>query len=221
MFAAIVVLVARSGNEIVMPSSVAESRPGPSAAIAPAPLVVAPATTAEAATVAPAPRPTPLIDVEIHVTPETATVSIDGQDVRGNPFAGQYVTDSAVHHIRVAAPGYVTKSVPVPFSGNVTLDLSLERVPPTAPPPRTTSSHPGPRVVPAPRTPPAPPRTEPPRSAESPRAAEPAPAPAPARPPATEPASGETRPATTPTDIDPRGGNAPRRQIDPNNPYGD
>jgi hypothetical protein len=161
-----------------------------------------------------------LIDVEIHVTPETATVSIDGQEVSGNPFAGQYATDNVVHHVRVTAPGYVTKSVPVPFNGNVTLDLSLERVPPPASPSRTASpAHPPPRVVPPTRTLPAPSRAESPRSAESPRAPEPAPAAA--RPAVTEPAPVETRPATTPTEVDPRGGNAPRRQIDPNNPYGD
>ncbi|HEU4731667.1 MAG TPA: serine/threonine-protein kinase, partial [Kofleriaceae bacterium] len=183
------------------------ARPTAPAPVAPAP--PAPAAQPPAPAPAPAPRPeASLIDVEINVSPEAATVSIDGEDVSGNPFNGKYPSDSRVHHVRASAPGYVAKSVAVTFSGNVMLDLSLERQAtgaPAGPPGRT-----GPRS----RT------QDTARKAEPGRPPEPAhPAEAPAPRPPDPPAPAETKPSP-PSEIDPGGGAKPRRPIDPNNPYG-
>ncbi|HEX3761525.1 MAG TPA: serine/threonine-protein kinase [Kofleriaceae bacterium] len=203
----VIFLVARMTHDA---SPVSRAEPAP-----PTPVVPTPAPTPPAPVVPPPPvrvQPT-LIDVEIRVSPATATVSIDGNVVDGNPFSKQYPADTETHHIRAAAPGYVAKSVSLAFNANVTLDLSLERLPapppPPSPPPVATPSRPSPR----PRQP------EPTRKVEPARPPEPAahaPEPAPAE---TKPAAAETKPAAG-SDIDPTGGTKPRRTIDPNNPYG-
>jgi serine/threonine-protein kinase len=142
-----------------------------------------------------APPPRPLVNVEVRVSPPTATLTIDDIELVGNPFAGRYTTDTAVHHVRATASGYVTKTVTVTFDANVRLDLSLERVQrePSPPPP---PERPRPSVIV---------RSPPPAEVARPR--EPAPDPSNVRPSAS-------------SDIDPTGGNRPRRPIDPNNPYG-
>jgi serine/threonine-protein kinase len=151
----------------------------------------------------PAPIAKPsVIDVEIRVSPETATVSIDGEEVGGSSFVRQYVSDYATHQIRAAAPGYVTKSLAVVFSTNITLDLSLERVKPARPVARA-----------------APPVRTPPRS----HPVDPAHPPGPSgvrQPPADPVPTGTPNPAGQPADVDPAGGITPRRPIDPHNPYG-
>ena len=175
------------------------------------------------ATVAPARPPRPLVDVAIRVSPETAQISIDGRAVATNPFAGRYVSDDVVHHVQAIAPGYLAKSLKLPFNANVTLDLSLEREPSpsvTPPPPSRTAgpSRPSSRPTAPSRPPPAP------RNAEVAHPSEPAraPEPLPVRPALVEPvAPSETKPAVMPTEVDPAGGSKPRRPIDPNNPYGD
>jgi serine/threonine protein kinase len=143
-----------------------------------------------------------VIEIEIRVSPETARVSIDGIDLGGGSFVRQYAKDESIHRIRVVAPGYVTKSLTVPFTANVTLDLSLERTL------QTGGSRPVAKV------------TSPVRSPD-PHGADP-----------THPADGSTgrappvdpvpTPVTKPVqpDVDPAGGSKPRRPIDPNNPYG-
>jgi serine/threonine-protein kinase len=93
-----------------------------------------------------------VVDVAIRVNPETATISIDGKEVGGSSFTGQYPMDEIVHSVRVTAPGYVTRSVGVAFHANVTLGLDLERVTssPASPrrpvartPPRSRTTVPG------------------------------------------------------------------------------
>jgi eukaryotic-like serine/threonine-protein kinase len=155
---------------------------------------------------APAVKPS-IVDVGIRVSPETARVSIDGTDVGGGSFTRQYAIDDVIHSIRVVAPGYVTKSVTVPFTANITLDLSLERALQASP------SRPVAKVTPPVRTPPV-------RTAD-PRPVEPAhpPDPATGRPPVDPTTTVIPKPAQ-PTDVDPAGGSKPRRPIDPNNPYG-
>jgi serine/threonine-protein kinase len=177
------------------------SNPGAPAAPAPAPAAAAPAP------VAPAPPPKPAtIDVEIRVSPATATVSIDGNVVDGNPFSKQYPVDTASHHVRASAPGYVAKTVAVGFNANVTLDMSLERLPTPAPPPPPPQRNPQRnRPAPEPQH-----KAEPARPEPAQRPAEPTPAPA--APPVPE--------IKPPSEIDPAGGSKPRRPIDPNNPYG-
>jgi eukaryotic-like serine/threonine-protein kinase len=171
------------------------------------------ATSAAPADRAAPPASPTTVDVEIRVSPATAKLSIDGKDVEGNPYTSQHPADELVHNVRATAPGYLTKSVAVPFNANVTLDLSLERVAPPAPTPA--------RVAPRPpvRTPST--RTAPPTRVTQPARPEvrtPESGAEPAEPSSrTEP--GAQKPSI-PTHIDPAGGNKPRRPIDPNNPYG-
>jgi hypothetical protein len=150
-----------------------------------------------------------LIDVEIRVSPATATVMIDDKLVDGNPFSKQYPADTETHHVRAAAPGYVAKSVSVAFNANVTLDMSLERLaPPPPPPPVATPARPPQRT----RQPEPPHKPDPPRPAEpAVRAPEPPLTQAPPPPPQPElvKPAGEISPNPT----------KPRRTIDPSNPY--
>jgi hypothetical protein len=153
-----------------------------------------------------------LVELEIRVSPEHATVSIDGKDVDGNPFSGRYVSDGFVHHIRASAPGYIARSQAVVFDANVTLDLSLDRVEspqPAAPPAR--------RAVREVRARPSaaasaadPQRTEPTGPAEPARATE---------PPLLLPAAAAEPNAAARPDVVRAGGKTPPRAIDPNNPY--
>jgi len=181
--------------------------------IAPAPTATAPQTTPTPAPV-PAPPPPPpkpaMIDVTIHVSPSVASIVLDGAELDGNPFSKQFQADGKVHHIRASATGYVAKSTTVKFdSTNVALDWSLERLPapPPAPPP-PPPSRPAQRA----KAPEAPRRTESARPTEAAHIEPPAPV---RPPPESEPA-----PKPTSNEIDPDGGRKPRRQIDPNNPYG-
>jgi serine/threonine-protein kinase len=212
--AAVIFFMARSSHEAgVTPTNLgSDTRPTPpQPAVTSTPPPPPPVQKATGSDAPPAANPVnpAMVKVEIQVSPESAKVSIDGKDVDGNPFSSQYASDDVVHHIRVSAPGYVAKSRAVVFNANVNLELSLERIepaPPVASPTRPTGratppSRPGPAGrAPEPSHPP-----EPTRTTES---ARPSPEPTP-----------ETKPAGTP-EIDPAGGNKPRRPIDPNNPYG-
>jgi serine/threonine-protein kinase len=69
-----------------------------------------------------------VVDVEIHVSPKNARISIDGREVGRSSFTGQYAMDDVVHTVRATAPGHVTRSVEVPFNADVMLDVRLERI---------------------------------------------------------------------------------------------
>jgi serine/threonine-protein kinase len=154
---------------------------------------------------APPARP-PMVDVEIRVSPATATVSIDGNLVDGNPFSKHYPVDSETHHVRAAAPGYVAKSVSVAFNANVTLDISLERLPPPPAPPVPVPA----RVTQRPRQPEPARKVEPARPTEA--TAQPAPPPP---PPPQQPQPELVKPANEINSNPVK----PRRPIDPSNPY--
>jgi serine/threonine-protein kinase len=210
--ALIIIFVARSSQEAGLG---ARADNGPRTAIAqpvapqltpPVPVPTAPPlpTTRTPDPAPPVARPS-VVDIEIRVSPDTARVSIDGREIGGGSFVRQVVSDDVVHHIRAVAPGYIAKSVEVPFSANVTLDMSLERI---------TPSRPVARVAPPVRTPAHP---------SEPHPADPAhptdPSPVRQPPPDPGPVS-DPKPAGQPADVDPAGGIKPRRPIDPNNPYG-
>ena len=117
--AGVVFLLMRGGHAAPVAAGPSDDAPAPPASVAPAPIAPpAPVTTASE-----------LVDVEIRVTPPGATITVDGASVSGNPFHGKYPRGDAMHRVRAVAGGYVTKSTDVPFSSNVTLDLSLEHVP--------------------------------------------------------------------------------------------
>jgi hypothetical protein len=109
------------------------------------------------------------LHLEIRVSPSTATITIDGVVVDGNPFSGSRVRDGSIHRIGVRAPGYVSQIVPVAFRANLKVDVSLERaraeVAAVMPPPRTLARQP--LTAPSSRAAvdsgsPAPPRAAPP-----------------------------------------------------------
>ena len=153
----------------------------PPKALASAPVVAIPSAP-PSASVAP---PSSTVTVRVRVNPPTATLSIDGASVPGNPFVGTFPKGAAVHSLRAIAPGYLPKAEDMSFEEDTAVDLSLERQP---------------QVVY--------------RRGQTGAPSSPAPASAPAPSPAPAPA-----PAAT-ADINPNGGHAPRRTIDPNNPYG-
>ena len=183
--AVVIILVARATQDA---SSFTRREP-------PAPVALPVAEPAHVVPVAPAPPKPSFVDVEIRVSPEAARLSIDGTEVDGNPFVSRYTSDTAIHHVRASAPGYVAKSVPVSFDRPLTLAITLDRVPaPPVEPPPPPAPRPT-RVVPTRVSPPV--RTEPP-----------------VRP------IDQTPPPRPSTDVDPAGGTKPRRPIDPTNPYG-
>jgi serine/threonine protein kinase len=208
----VIFLVARLTHDASPVTRADPAPPGPqpvsAAPVQPAPPVVVQAPPA------PPPRPQPaMIDVEIRVSPATATVSIDDKVVDGNPFSKRYTADNETHHVRAAAPGYVAKSVSVAFNANVTLDVSLERLPPPPPPPTPVAQP----ARPAQRQRPA----EPVRKVEPPRPAEPAAQQQqspPPPPPAQQPPAPPPELVRPPGDIGPNP-TKPRRTIDPSNPY--
>ncbi|HEV7553961.1 MAG TPA: serine/threonine-protein kinase [Kofleriaceae bacterium] len=148
-----------------------------------------------------------LVDVDIRVTPSTATVTIDGATVASTPFHAKYAADTATHEVRASAPGYVSKVEAITLDASVRLDLSLERVitPVPSPAPVRAAATPTHAVVRAP----TPVRVTTTRDADPPRPVEPV------QPPEPKPVKPE------PTDVNPNGGNKPRRPIESNNPYGE
>jgi serine/threonine protein kinase len=199
-----------AGTPSSPPSAASPPSPPDGAVAATSPAATAAHATSPAATAAHATR---YVSVEIRVSPPNAKLAIDDTEVPGNPFAGDLPADNVVHHVRASAPGYVTKSLPIELDANVSLDLILEH---SAPAVRITSS-PGraPGRAPAARSTTAH-AVEPARRSEP--VVEPAPPPAAPPPPSVE-VNPAARPAN-PADVDPNGGNRPRRTIDPANPYG-
>jgi serine/threonine protein kinase len=200
----VIFLVARLTHD-ASPVTRAEPAPPAPQALPVAPTQPPAVVQAPPAQPAPPPRP-PMIDVEIRVSPGTATVSIDGNMVDGNPFSKHYPVDSETHHVRAGAPGYVAKSVSVAFNANVTLDISLERLPPPPPPPVAAPA----RVTQRPRPP------EPARKVEPARPTEPTAQPAPPPPPAPQQPQPELVKPANEINANPV---KPRRPIDPSNPY--
>ena len=216
---AIIFFVARPSQEAGLGSRV---DPGPRP---PAPQPIPPPPPSPQPTPAPAPTPAApiaqpsdpvppvakqnVVDVEIHVSPDTAKVSIDGKDVGGSSVTRRYVSDDVIHFVRATAPGYVAKSVQVAFNANVTLDLSLERV---------TASPAGPaRPVARGTVRPLPGHPDPSRPGDPAHPSDPALG---RTPPVDTPSTTDAKPAGSPTEVDPAGGAKPHRPIDPNNPYG-
>ncbi len=108
------------------------AKPAPEAVVAPA----APAP--------PAVRPeSELVDLVVRASPASAQITVDGASVISNPFHARYPRDNQVHHVAASADGYETKLEDVKFAGDVSIDVSLNRLPnaplhqvvTTAPPP--------------------------------------------------------------------------------------
>ncbi len=188
---------------VVMITARGEDRPVRSAEAPQAPTALPGAGEPPTVTLTPEPAGVELV---IQVTPATATIAIDDAEVAGNPFRGRYRMDGLMHRIRASAPGFEDSMRDVSFSGNIQLQLELKREPKGQPSAsRRVQRAPNPRVRPAERlpSPPSPTTSLPPVGPP---------------PPVVQPTTTPTAPATD--QINPNGGQRPRRTIDSKNPYG-
>jgi serine/threonine-protein kinase len=156
----------------------------------PTPQGAVPATSAPAAAAT-----ADTVEITVRVSPSNAQIFVDDALVDGNPFHATFRKNSAMHSVRAVAPGFVGKSELVKFDANSNMMLSLERLvgPAVAapPPPRPADVHAAPAASVAPTVAP-------------PAAVVVAPA----------------APTAKAADINLKGGKAPKRDIDPKNPYG-
>jgi serine/threonine-protein kinase len=190
------------------PAATAAAAPSAPGAAAPAP---APAPARPAAASAPT-AVAALAEIAVVVTPASAGVTIDGAEMTGNPARARFPADGATRTVRASAPGHQPKVKAVTFDRDVLLELTLE------PTPRAPAARPVARAPrPAPRAAPPPPPAEPApvRPAEAPSAR------GPTRPDDDDPAArARPRPIDATLDVNPAGGQRPRRPIDTTNPYG-
>jgi hypothetical protein len=70
------------------------------------------------------------IDVVVRVSPAAALIAIDGRPSLANPFRGRLIRDGEIHHVSASAEGYESKVEEVTFSGDLAVDVSLDRLPP-------------------------------------------------------------------------------------------
>ena len=174
-------------------------------------VVTAPAVAAPA----PAPHESDSVDLVVRVTPASAQITIDGASVITNPFHARYPRDGQVHHVAASADGYDTKLEDVKFSNDVSIDVSLNRLPSpplhqfviSVPQPMRSMRH---VTVMSPA--PTPTVSDDAPLASSPPAPRPDAVLAPPRPVA--------QPSPARVDLNPAGGRAPLRPISTNNPYG-
>lgn len=100
--------------------------------------------------------PQQMIDVQIHVLPPNANVTVDDAPLKGPPFSVRFPKENATHTARAMAPGYIAKTQDFGGDRDVLIDLSLAKIPPAgfvAPPPHTNTH------VTTPPPPPPPPQT--------------------------------------------------------------
>lgn len=91
---------------------------------------IAAATTARPSSTGPSPAPQ-MIDIEIRVTPPTATVVIDDVLLTGNPpYSVHYKKGIGSHVAKAMADGYIAKEQEFGVDRDMLLDLSLARIPP-------------------------------------------------------------------------------------------
>jgi eukaryotic-like serine/threonine-protein kinase len=140
---------------------------------------------------APSPSAAVRARIVVRVSPPIAQIFLDGTPVGQSPFEGAYTLSSEPHTIRAVAAGYATKIETIAFSSpDMRLSLNLERQVPT-------------QTWPTPAT-------------AAGRGAKAAVAIASAPVVTTAPAA--TLPS--PSDVDPRGGKQPKREVDTHDPYG-
>lgn len=94
---------------------------GPSVADA-----VTPAAAMAAAPAEPPAAPAPnRIALKIRAFPQDARIYLDGELLDGNPFAGVFTADDTVHHLRIEAPGFVSRNQTLKLAQDSTLELAL------------------------------------------------------------------------------------------------
>ncbi len=95
----------------------------------------------EAAASAAAPRS---VMISMSVTPRSATLTVDGKPVSGNPAVLEVPADPMDHEVRAVAATYLPALRKIRFDRDLSLEIALE---PEAPPPPVTSlSQPAPSV---------------------------------------------------------------------------
>jgi serine/threonine protein kinase len=66
------------------------------------------------------------VRLTVKVTPATAQLFVDEQEVQGNPYSTSFPRGSGKHLVRAVAPGYATKSELVDLTENMQVGLALE-----------------------------------------------------------------------------------------------
>jgi serine/threonine-protein kinase len=85
------------------------------------------------------------IDLDVRVVPRWAQITVDDIEAPSNPFHARLRRDGKPHRIVARADGFDPKTEDVVFSGDVALDLALDRrpvSPPRRPPPAVRPSRP-------------------------------------------------------------------------------
>jgi eukaryotic-like serine/threonine-protein kinase len=70
---------------------------------------------------------TDTILLELSATPASATLTLDGRALPGNPTSKSFPRDDKTHVLLVSAPGYTTREVAITFDGNAKFDVPLSR----------------------------------------------------------------------------------------------
>jgi serine/threonine protein kinase len=163
---------------------------------APAPEARAQSASVALPTSAPSPSLLATIDLAVRVFPPGSQIALDGEPLAGDPVHLRVPKDGLLHRITATADGYEPKVEDVTLTGDVSIDVSLDR--------KTAPS----RAVFAPRW------TQPQAAARAPKSTlEP-----------SRIAAGEAlAPVAAPSparDVEPAAGKAPLRPIVTSNPYG-
>lgn len=66
------------------------------------------------------------VRLTVKVTPATAQIFVDEQEVQGNPYTTSFPRGSGKHLVRAVAPGFATKSELVDLTENMQVGLALE-----------------------------------------------------------------------------------------------
>jgi serine/threonine-protein kinase len=144
---AAIALVLLASGALFVTRRETSSAPAVASATESEPAAAAPAGTATAAPKA------PQVDITLRARPEGARMLWDGEPLPTNPATKTLPRDGSQHTIRVEAPGFVSREVPVTLDHSAALDLDLERAAPTPPAAAVrgnsgrTAPHPAPAVA--------------------------------------------------------------------------
>jgi serine/threonine-protein kinase len=83
----------------------------------------------------PPPLPPTTVEVSIAASPTTATLTLDGERLPGNPSNGRFPRDTKPHSLLVEAEGYVSQTMGLQLTENRSVAVTLVALPPPAPAP--------------------------------------------------------------------------------------
>ncbi|MEO5731568.1 MAG: PEGA domain-containing protein, partial [Byssovorax sp.] len=63
--------------------------------------------------------------VRIRALPQESRIYLDGELLDGNPYAGVLTADNALHHLRIEAPGFISRNQTIKLEQDSTLEMSL------------------------------------------------------------------------------------------------